>query len=404
MAAGRVIDSIRSYWTATNHFDAALKSAGPLAQIDGFLKTGERTRALDVLTSALAERSDDARLVDRLQSMRKDAVEAADRAGPAIQRSRNFDATAQDYRAAADRHKAALSNPKPEAGIRELWASAGAYKATDKKMQTASAFRTRGNELGRAGKRADALTQLKNARTQFPTYAAADALVRDLVKIASTETAEAKQAATRAGGEKLKAFSDALQRESVAARAGTTEPAIQGYWEAADLYRTAEREAPRPPPMSPPPPANPPSTASNPPATPTGSEKNPGRGDSPLPTPPVTTGNNAGNTGPTGRTESFAPESLQANAFAADRALIRAVLDQYKTGYQTFNENTIVDVYPTFSPERRRALRESKGACSGSGFEFIGEPEVTMVSENAAFVTVKAIYGCKTSPEPEIQC
>ena len=382
---GRHVDSIRAYLDAANNYNRALKNAGPVAEVDAYLKAGDRLAALDALVRGLEATPDNALLRQRFDRLRGDALKSADSAHQELTRQKSFDQIASDYQAARQAYDAAKSRTEPDA-IRVLLGLPARFKAAREKMSEAAALHTRGLEQARADQQQGALSTLRDARARFPAYRATRQLGRDLRESASELAQRAKKAAAGAGpnAQTSAAFAEALKAEQLASQATTDEAAIESWHKATDLFVVAEKEGRKTPPATPPAPG-----------PPGGSSGRGGNVDTrKTPAPPEAVEKPTTTPSPTEPKPPGPTNSPVRRDRAAEEEEISATIEQYKRGYREMNPDIIRSVYPTFSKERQRELQRQTDTCKAYPVELDGMK--TQFSEGAegALVTARARYGC----------
>ncbi len=356
---GRHVDTIRGYLDAAGNYNRALQNVAPVAAVDALLAAGDRAAALDALSRGLKTAPGNPLLRQRLDRLRADALRAAEIGHQTLTRQKSFDQNAPDYGTARQEYEAARSRDEP-ASIRVLWGLPARFKAAGERMSEAAANYTRGLERMHAGQHQEALTILRDARARYPGYRATRQLGEELRQSAAELTQRTKKAAAGAGAsaQTSVAFADGLEAEQQAGRATSDEASIETFREATRLFAVAEKEGRRTPPppgpvVAPPGPVVPPVVKA--PAT-----ANPGARDK-----------------------------------AAEEADIRAAIDEYKRGYREMNPAVILAVYPTFSRERQKQLRDAAASCKAYPVEFAGGLKIDFFEgAERATVTARATYGC----------
>ena len=238
--------------------------------------------------------------------------------------------------------------------LRVLWGLPARFKAAGEKMSEAAASHTRGLELMHAGQHHEALTILRDARARYPGYRATRQLGQELRQSAAELAQRTKKAAAGAGAsaQTSVAFADGLEAEQQAERATTDEASVETFREATRLFVVAEKEARRTPPT-------------------------------PGPVlPPVVKAPETVNPVPRDR--------------AAEEADIKDAIEQYKRGYREMNPAVILAVYPTFSRERQKQLKDAAASCKAYPVEFGGGLKIDFFEgAGRATVTARATYGCE---------
>ena len=389
-AAGRHFDSIRAYMDAATKYDRALENAGPVAEVDGFLKSGDRTRGLDALVRGLNRSPDNAQLRQRLETLRAAALKDAQTAHQTLTRNKDFDETASDYQTTRKEYDGARSQAGPDS-VRRLWQVVVRLTTAAEKMSKAAALRRGGLEHARAGRRQEALASLRDLKLQFAGYRATRELAQDLRNLAASQAQQAKRAANEAGATaQTTAFAEAMHAEQQAAGAATDEAAIEFWREAAGFYALAEKEARRAPPATNAgtAPDEKAKTTSASPGNAAGPSETLGSGSGSasavkVPPPPVKPPDNPVTPGPPPLDE------------AAEQAEVLAVIEQYKRGYENMDVRAVLTVYPTFSKARQKDLEQSKADCKAFPVRFIAPANVDFTDGKTAVVSVRAQYGCE---------